>query len=223
MWENRARECADLHITSESRRDPSGTRLRPATGRISGSAESPCVTHRRTESDRHERSPGASLSDIGRVEGDVGLDARGRHDRVSPDRPQLRRRLAVPAFGRNRVPVSGCRGRTPRRRGDRADLANLGRAPLGIETDQTFRISVAGAQEKTALLRHGERWKRPVGTTPTTYILKPQIPEPERPNPFADPGAIGRERRSSNRPLGLLQSLIILWRINLTAPHFHFL
>lgn len=56
-------------------------------------------------------------------------------------------------------------------------LANLGRAPLGIETDQAFRLSVAGAQEKTALLRHDGRWKRPVGATPTTHILKPQIGE----------------------------------------------
>lgn len=54
-------------------------------------------------------------------------------------------------------------------------LANLGRAPLGIDPDRDFRISVAGAQEKTALLHHEGRWKRPVGTTPTTHILKPQI------------------------------------------------
>jgi len=32
-------------------------------------------------------------------------------------------------------------------------LANLARAPLGIDCEQEFRISVAGAQEKTALLR----------------------------------------------------------------------
>ena len=35
-----------------------------------------------------------------------------------------------------------------------------------------FRISLAGAQEKTALLRHGEQWLRPRGATPTTHILK---------------------------------------------------
>jgi serine/threonine-protein kinase HipA len=56
-------------------------------------------------------------------------------------------------------------------------LANLGRAPLGIDTEQEFRISVAGAQEKTALLFHRGRWKRPLGTTPTTHILKPQLGE----------------------------------------------
>ena len=56
-------------------------------------------------------------------------------------------------------------------------LANLARAPLGIDTAQDFRISVAGAQEKTALLRHHGRWLRPIGTTPTTHILKPQLGE----------------------------------------------
>ena len=58
-----------------------------------------------------------------------------------------------------------------------AILANLATAPLGIDTEQEFRISVAGAQEKTALLFHDGRWKRPIGTTPTTHILKPQLGE----------------------------------------------
>lgn len=35
-----------------------------------------------------------------------------------------------------------------------------------------LRISLAGAQEKTALLRQGGRWYRPLGATPTTHILK---------------------------------------------------
>lgn len=56
-------------------------------------------------------------------------------------------------------------------------LANLELAPLGIDEDHDFRISVAGAQEKTALLFHDGRWKRPHGSTPTTHILKPQIGE----------------------------------------------
>lgn len=54
-------------------------------------------------------------------------------------------------------------------------LENLARNPLGLDADGEFRISIAGAQEKTALLRHRGRWKKPVGTTPTTHILKPQI------------------------------------------------
>lgn len=40
------------------------------------------------------------------------------------------------------------------------------------EKDRDFRISIAGAQEKTALLRHGEKWLQPLGATPTTHIIK---------------------------------------------------
>lgn len=54
-------------------------------------------------------------------------------------------------------------------------LANLGGIPLGIDPEHDFRISVAGAQEKTALLQHEHKWLRPTGTTPTTHILKPQL------------------------------------------------
>lgn len=56
-------------------------------------------------------------------------------------------------------------------------LANLAGTPLGIDLEHEFRISVAGAQEKTALLFHEGRWMRPLGTTPTTHILKPQLGE----------------------------------------------
>jgi len=38
--------------------------------------------------------------------------------------------------------------------------------------DDSFRISIAGAQEKTALLRHEGHWKVPLRSTPTTHILK---------------------------------------------------
>ncbi|MGB5855994.1 MAG: type II toxin-antitoxin system HipA family toxin [Oceanisphaera sp.] len=58
-----------------------------------------------------------------------------------------------------------------------ADIARLLKgyqtAPLGMteETDD-FRISMAGAQEKTALLWHKEQWHRPLGSTPTSHIFK---------------------------------------------------
>jgi serine/threonine-protein kinase HipA len=45
----------------------------------------------------------------------------------------------------------------------------------GGETDSLladFRISIAGNQEKTALLRIGDRWHLPHGATPTTHIFK---------------------------------------------------
>jgi serine/threonine-protein kinase HipA len=54
-------------------------------------------------------------------------------------------------------------------------LKGLARAPLGLDRDDGFRISVAGAQEKTALLWHNGQWLRPTGTTPTTHILKTQL------------------------------------------------
>jgi serine/threonine-protein kinase HipA len=38
--------------------------------------------------------------------------------------------------------------------------------------NEEFRISLAGAQEKTALLRHEGQWLVPHGSTPTTHILK---------------------------------------------------
>ncbi len=38
--------------------------------------------------------------------------------------------------------------------------------------DDDFRISIAGAQEKTALTWHNGRWCKPHGATPTTHIFK---------------------------------------------------
>jgi serine/threonine-protein kinase HipA len=54
-------------------------------------------------------------------------------------------------------------------------LNNLARAPLGLNQDNDFRISIAGAQEKTAFLYHKEKWFRPLGTTPTTHIFKTEM------------------------------------------------
>jgi serine/threonine-protein kinase HipA len=54
-------------------------------------------------------------------------------------------------------------------------LRNLAQAPLGLDRDEDFRISVAGAQEKTALLRYDGQWLKPRGTTPTTHLIKTQI------------------------------------------------
>jgi len=53
----------------------------------------------------------------------------------------------------------------------RAIAAAVSPAAANIDTDE-FRISIAGAQEKTAFLRHGGRWCRPLGSTPTTHIFK---------------------------------------------------
>ena len=62
---------------------------------------------------------------------------------------------------------------------DEAGVARLLKAvqtPGSMDPQATYandlRISLAGAQEKTALLWHQGRWWRPTGTTPTTHILK---------------------------------------------------
>lgn len=46
-------------------------------------------------------------------------------------------------------------------------------SPLsGGDDDDEFRISIAGAQEKTALLLHDGQWCLPHGSTPTSHIFK---------------------------------------------------
>ena len=57
-----------------------------------------------------------------------------------------------------------------------ADIATILKSyrtmPLGMREDKDFRISVAGAQEKTALLKLADKWHLPLGTTPTSHIFK---------------------------------------------------
>jgi serine/threonine-protein kinase HipA len=43
---------------------------------------------------------------------------------------------------------------------------------VGVPEEEDLRISIAGAQEKTALLWHQGSWCRPLEMTPTTHILK---------------------------------------------------
>jgi serine/threonine-protein kinase HipA len=54
-------------------------------------------------------------------------------------------------------------------------LLNLKRVPLGAAAETDFRISIAGVQQKTALLRRRDHWEIPTGATPTTHIVKPAI------------------------------------------------
>lgn len=62
---------------------------------------------------------------------------------------------------------------------DEADIAQiiqeLQTFPLGIHDNTDFRLSLAGVQDKTALLKIGSRWYRPTGVTPTTHLIKPAI------------------------------------------------
>ena len=43
---------------------------------------------------------------------------------------------------------------------------------MGGDEEESFRISLAGAQEKTALTWHQGQWCKPHGATPTTHIFK---------------------------------------------------
>ena len=122
-------------------------------------------------------------------------------DNLLPDNDEIRRRVAarsgadgidpyslLSAIGRDCVGAmqflpddvkpgkAGAIAAQPISDTDIADrLANLANAPLGIGDDADFRISLAGAQDKTALLHWKGRWHVPHGTSATTHILKPQI------------------------------------------------
>jgi serine/threonine-protein kinase HipA len=122
-------------------------------------------------------------------------------DNLLPDNDEIRRRLAarvraegadayslLAAIGRDCVgalqflldgaepgPVGRIEGRAITDEEVARILGDLNRTPLGITDETEFRISIAGAQEKTALLSLNGRWNIPHGNTPTTHILKPQI------------------------------------------------
>ena len=122
-------------------------------------------------------------------------------DNLLPDNDQIRRRLAervraggsdayslLAAVGRDCVgalqflpdgddpgPAGSLDGRPLEDTEIAAMLGDLRRAPLGLDEEGEFRISLAGAQEKTALLRWEEKWQVPHGATATTHIVKPEI------------------------------------------------
>ncbi|MEQ1664360.1 MAG: HipA N-terminal domain-containing protein, partial [Bdellovibrionales bacterium] len=54
-------------------------------------------------------------------------------------------------------------------------LKNLKNSPLGINPEEDFRISIAGAQEKTAFLKLKNGWHIPQGSTPSSHIFKVQM------------------------------------------------
>ena len=51
-------------------------------------------------------------------------------------------------------------------------LKNYRTFPLGMEEGEDFRISLTGAQEKTALLYYQNQWQRPLHSTATSHIFK---------------------------------------------------
>lgn len=131
----------------------------------------------------------------------IGASVMAVFDNLLPDSDLIRRRVAervgaegVDAFsllsqigrdcigalqflpdGQEPQPMSELTGEVVNEAQIGAILSDLDLAPLGIRRENDFRISVAGAQEKTALLRKDGQWIEPTGTTPTTHIIKPQI------------------------------------------------
>lgn len=67
-------------------------------------------------------------------------------------------------------------------------LRHLTAGPDEEADEDDLRLSIAGAQVKTALLRHGRSWQRPLGSTPSTHILK---------LPLGIVGGIGLDLRDS--------------------------
>ena len=132
----------------------------------------------------------------------TGLSVRAVFDNLLPDDERVRARIAakvgaggidafslLAALGRDCVgalqflpedvdprPPGPPEGETISTQAMAERIRSLSVAPLGMRGgEDAFRISLAGAQDKTALLYHEGRWLEPVGATPTTHILKPQI------------------------------------------------
>ncbi len=131
----------------------------------------------------------------------IGNPVSAVFDNLLPDNDQIRRRLAervraegddayslLTAVGRDCVgalqflpegeapgPVGRISGRPLSDKQIANILSDLKRTPLGVDESDEFRISLAGAQEKTALLLSEDKWQLPHGTTATTHILKPEI------------------------------------------------
>ena len=60
-------------------------------------------------------------------------------------------------------------------------LKSYKQQPLGMTPEEDeFRISLAGQQEKSAFLWHEDKWKRPIGSTPTSHIFKLPIGQIEQ-------------------------------------------
>jgi serine/threonine-protein kinase HipA len=106
---------------------------------------------------------------------DLGLPANEVFGLVSALGQDCAGALVILPEGEPPPPVPTTRTAEPLSRDDLGELvANLHSAPLGI--DRNVRLSLAGVQEKLLLTRLPDgTWGRPVGGTPSTHILKPEI------------------------------------------------
>ena len=91
----------------------------------------------------------------------IGRDCVGAIQLLPPDRPPE---------GFDRVEYEALDEQQVERRLMLATMPQL--TDVGDLDEDSWRISIAGAQEKTALLKVGEQWCSPRGATPTTHILK---------------------------------------------------
>jgi serine/threonine-protein kinase HipA len=129
-----------------------------------------------------------------------GAQVTSYFDNLLPDNPEIRKRLGarfkvradtfelLTAIGRDCVgavqllpPDTEPSGwneirAAPLTRAEVAQHLRATTSPAGgigaLDDPEAFRISLAGAQEKSAFLRMGNRWYRPLGATPTTHIMK---------------------------------------------------
>ncbi len=153
--------------------------------------------------DEHRAIP-VSLSLPLREDRYTGADVSAYFDNLLPDNDQIRRKVAgrvraagtdafnlLSRIGRDcvgalqflpdgaEVPPPGPPQFAPLGDAEIAQtIRDLATAPLGIRADgeREFRISIAGAQDKTAFLWN-DGWCLPQGATPTTHIFKPQLGE----------------------------------------------
>ncbi|HGW0863104.1 TPA: type II toxin-antitoxin system HipA family toxin [Escherichia coli] len=107
-------------------------------------------------------------------------------DNLLPDSPIVRDRIVKRYHAKSRQPFD-LLSEIGRDSVGAVTTAYKADIPLGmIREENDFRISVAGAQEKTALLRIGNDWCIPKGITPTTHIIKLPIGEIRQPNATLD-------------------------------------
>lgn len=119
-------------------------------------------------------------------------------DNLLPDNPQIRARIQARFQAKSSkpfdllaligsdcvgaiqlveaLPYSGCIEINSKIISD-AEIAHTLRSyyssPLGMDKEHdAFRLSIAGAQEKTAFLYYQNLWHKPIGPTPTTHIFK---------------------------------------------------
>lgn len=104
---------------------------------------------------------------------EIGKDSVGAMALLPPDRPYKKEPLSYEVLDNKKL--------------ETVLSAYKSDIPLGmLEEEEDFRISVAGAQEKTALLFVDEQWCIPKGNTPTTHIIKLPIGEIQQANATLD-------------------------------------